>query len=334
MAIQIRPAQTSEEVAAAYEVAARTFGPSYDEARAHKARVLRDVEPVRRPSDVVVVVDRREVVGLVRLVERRLRVAGVVLDVAGMTSVAVAHSHRGRQLGVRLMDTCMELARAAGRDVAVLFARRAVDGWYGRFGFVGLGQHVTMTVQASDPPSRGQSEARVVLEAGCRPAALAAYASAYTHTYRKLPGVFVRRPSFWASLEARLAVRPTLRWLTATQGRSVVGYALVEGGRIVEAAAVSGAHVPLAAALRQRAAANGDASLTLALHPVHPVTRACMERNHTLATRVAWDGGHMLAVLNPRAKAALAATGLDIARPWASALGTVPLPVWSSLDEF
>ena len=337
------------EVDAAYELAARVFGPDYFTSRAHKVR-LRDVDPVRRPDEAVVVVRDGEIVGFVRLVERAVWLGDATLAAGGVTSVCVHPDVQGLGYGRLVMEEAIALSRRRGDVLSIAFARRAVDGFYPRLGYLGLGCHPELTL-AAVPSGLPAAE----MAPGFDTAASASYAAAYRASYRALPFAFARDDGWWGCFSRRLEGRLAADgFVNVIAGGRPVGYFVTDGGRIVEAAALRDREGDVLGAIVRHA---GGRPVVLALTPAHWAMRAGRTVNHTVKIRYAWDGGH---VVRPLAAAPLcdALRGVGVALPahagpddlldhaTARALledvaglhGAPPrlpaLPAWSMVDEF
>lgn len=72
------------------------------------------------------------------LIERALPLRDKILRAVFISSISIAEKVRGQGLSYFLMEAAIEASRVRGIDVAMLIARRAVDGFYTRFGFWGL----------------------------------------------------------------------------------------------------------------------------------------------------------------------------------------------------
>jgi hypothetical protein len=236
--------------------------------------------------------------------------------------------------------------------LSIAFARRAVDGFYPRLGYLGLGCHPELVVPA------------VALAGGARPAGVTqgfeageidAYDAAYRATYGALPFAFARDAAWWALFPLRLEGRVSPDgFRTVRAGGRVVGYFVAQGSRVIEAAAVDGGAAALEAALPT---ARAESDLVLALPPAHPFLPPWRRRNHTERVRYAWDGGHVARVLDGRrlAPGLARATGGDDAGAAAANLHDhaaarrvlervagvadgprrlAALPAWSPVDEF
>lgn len=334
--VDVRPAQDPGEIEAAYELAARVFGPNYFESADLKRRV-RLLEPLRSMHDVIVAVDDDEVVGLVRILDREMEGAEGPLPVGGVTSVCVHPRVRGTGIGVAIMESALERSRDRGDVCSVLFARRALDGWYPRLGYVGVGAH---------PHLRLQTPSAVRPEVGpMRQTRVGVYAGAYRASYGPLNLSFRRGRDWWALLAQQLELKPDLRFEEVTRKTDALGYLVRRGDTVIEAAAVPGGEHAVGGA------AFACGALSLPVH--HWLLRAARAMDHELTIRYSWDGGHMMRILDPeRFVTALQVSrdqvptgdvrAHDRAREFlltvAGASGREPLwrdpPAWSLVDEF
>jgi GNAT superfamily N-acetyltransferase len=356
MGLEIRTARGPEEIDAAYELAAKVFGPDYFTSLTLKA-LARRLEPIRDYDDVVVAVAGGDVVGLVRIVGRTLAAGRQRLAVGGITSVCLRPDVQGRGYGRALMDEAIATCRRRGDVVSIAFGRRAVDGFYPRLGYVGIGCHPELAVAVD------RADAPPAVRRGFRTADVGRYAAAFEATYGEILLALMRHARWWDGAAERLRARVGDEGFHVVEDTSgPVGYFVVHAGRIVEAASTPTARPRLLAAVGVARTADGVVRLGL---PVgHWLMAALRRRNHTLTIRCAWDGGHLLRVLDARVLiTALAdATGGDVPDHFADALRAgatddhtaarrllerlaglddrepravlQPLPSWSMVDEF
>ena len=342
-AIEYRGARDAGEIAEAYELAARIFGPSYFEARESKDRILA-TEPPADSRDVVIAVRGGEVVGLVRLVDRHVRMGDARLKVGGITSVGIRPDMRGSGCGRAVMDAAIARSRERGDQLSIAYARRAVDGFYWNLGYVGLGAFVKSSY-AVPAPAPGAAD----VTRGFDARHIDAYAGMYDATYAALPLAFARTAQWWSSLTSRAAWLRESSFLNVFANGSLAGYFVSDEGAVIEAAA----HPRHVGDVANAIAAHAGGNVTLTMGPWHPVAAALASHNHTESIRRPWDGGHIVRALDRDAvTAALAPRMTAVERgAWravdltdhassraalmASAQGSLQVPpVWSKLDEF
>lgn len=295
-AVDVRPARTEHEVDQGFDLADRTFPPGYSEARAHHER-RRDLEGPIDPSDVILAKAGDSVVGFVWIIGRHMYLAGRVVPVGGISLVSVRADLRGRGIGLQLMESALARQRARADVLSILFARRAVDGWYPKVGYVGIGAHVETvagrTTDLTAPADVGAFDSRAV------PAYLRAYASSYGELFLS----FRRDERWWGRAPDRYRVQAgSAVFRTVSDRAGPVGYFVTIGDRLIEIAAEP-AHRPFVLAAWERSV-NGD-RLVGSLPLGHWATRELRRREHTTSVRFSWDGGHMVRALDASAFSAL-----------------------------
>lgn len=298
MTDEVRGARNLREVDEAYELASKVFGPNYFEAREIKAHT-RALEPLRSLEDAVVVVSGEEIVGFVRIVDRQFYSPAGILKAGGITSVCIHPEWRGQGWGIRVTEAALQRSEQRGDAFSILFARRAVDGWYPKFGYVGIGCHLEMRIEkpfvggALLPSFTGSTQGGIV------ESYLDTYADAYTDSYQDLFLSFCRDKDWWQNLEQRLARRVDPKdFINVMVGGSPIGYFMLKEGRVIEAASLRQHRADFVAGLVEFCIASNSERLILALPSSHWCVELLRGMNHTLSVRYSWDGGHMVRILN------------------------------------
>ena len=272
------------------EFLAGVFGTSDSKSLAIKSSLL-ETEPSTSPANMIVARSAGgELVGAVRIVERDVVVGGARLSTGGISSMAVHPEWRGRGMGRALMREAVASMARRGKDISVLYGRRAVDGFYPRFGYRGVGRYADL--ELLDTRNEGSDlEARPAGE-GDRDA----LARFYANTYADLTGSMVRDAGVWKFLFAGLATgRTSQKVFLCLRGSQPIGYAVVMGeGRLVELS------VPPDLLPAVPAILGGLNVKSVSLHPRHPFFIYCRTHMNTvLHERFALDGGYMARLLNP-----------------------------------
>ena len=292
--VEVRESRNLREVDEAYELASKIFGPGYFEAKAMKAHI-RQLEPVNDVRDVLIAVSDSKVVGLVRIVDRALYSPIGLLKVGGITSVCIHPDLRGQGWGIKIMEEsiCRSMRR---KDVfSVLFARRAVDGWYPKLGYVGIGCHVELHV---DKIEVDKSAFKGEIRAGIARESLSAYAAAYSDSYQNLFLSFFRDAAWWEKLDQRLVGKvASSDFFTVISDGALIGYFALQSGRIVEAASLHKHQREFLSGMIHWAVER-NAKLILTLPLEHWCAVFFRRFNHVWSVRYSWDGGHMARVVN------------------------------------
>lgn len=295
--MEVRGARSLDEVNLAYELAAKIYGPNYFDAQFNLTRV-RDLEPLQNLEDLIVIADNHQILGMVRILDRELYSPAGIIKAGGITSVCVHPTLRGQGWGLRIMETALTRSSKRGDSISVLFARRAVDDWYPKLGYVGIGCHPELTLDESSasrlfPPSQASFRTGVVSEN------IAIYEQAYQSTYEKLFLSMMRTKKWWQTLDQRLAGRVVLSdFINVEIENSLIGYFILKEGRVIEAASLPKQQEELTSALMHYFFQQGEKDPILSL----PTNHWCVDRlavaNHTLSVRYSWNGGHMARILD------------------------------------
>lgn len=298
--IEVRGARTQGEVDQAYELAARCFGPNYFQANESQDRVraLEPLEPLGSLEDAVVVVKAGEVAGFVRILDRQYYSQAGIVKAGGITSVCVHPGLRGQGWGLKVMEQALGRSRQRGDAFSILFARRNVDGWYPKLGYVGIGCHIEMQVEIS-PATGDLPNFPGSIQSGVVESFVDSYSAAYEDSYRDLLFGVYRDGGWWQNLQGRLAGRVDPQdFVNIMVGGRPIGYYILKAGRVIEAASLSQFRTDFIGGLVHSCAELDEGRLVLAL----PSGHWCMERlrgnNHTLNVRYSWDGGHMVRILD------------------------------------
>lgn len=290
-AMYFGPARTTEDFEAARLLAAsilEVHTPA-DEALDYKRFLWSD--PLLPGLDHVIIAaaPSGEIHGVVRLVPRSLRHATEVIKIAGISSVCVAESQRNRGLARHLMNAALIQAEALGYELAVLFARRAVDHLYPRFDIWGLASYSKLTI-ATFPSTEGQPG---VLFRELQESDLPLAAGWHKDAYGECFGWLERSIEQWRFL-LQWARRRRLSLSIAEIGGTPAGYVVANGRRVTEI----GFAAPALGLAMVRELSPGADPLLIDMPPRHKLRSQLSGADFTVSSRRCEYGGHMVGVLN------------------------------------
>ncbi len=276
--------------AEAIDFLSKAFGPDYFSARYYKTRLFA-VEPSFRPENLVSArVDGHRLAGLLRIVERELLIDGIPLKTGFITSVAVHPDQRGQGLGSAIVRYALDLLVARGFDLAGVHGRRAVDGFYPKFGFVHVGRYLDLEIISQVNPTEGIETIPI------GPEDIPLITQYYQDTYSPLTGSIQRDKGVWRFLLAKVDNSgDTCRLLGLQRDESLIGYIATMGADLIEAAVGEEYISQLPGVLVQLGLKR------MCIHPRHPLFIHCRRHYSTLLQeRFALDGGYMAKLLSPR----------------------------------
>lgn len=249
-----------------------------------------DFEPSIAPRNFILArSDQGELAGVVRVVERQIFVDGVLLECGGVSSVCVAPQWRNQGISFELMKEASQIMKERGMDISVLYARRALDGYYSRFGYYGIGRYVDLEII-----SKVQADVSLNL-VPFKKEDLQFCQKCYKDNYDLLSGSVGRSSDVWEFLYGRNERGiDQSRIYMFHRGNDVLGYCVIQEGKMIEMGLPSQYFSAVAGRLKFL-----DVN-SIALHPRHPFSRYCRTRMNTIQKeRLAFNGGYMAKIINP-----------------------------------
>lgn len=231
-------------------------------------------------------------IGLARIVDRQLRIGRALLNVGGISSVSVLPEWRKKGVCSWIMKKAHALMKERGKDIAVLYGRRAVDGFYVRYGYYGIAQYIDLEVNTSQI-RRGML--KCVSFKGTKEQAQSVM-KFYKKEYLPLAGSIVRTPKIWQYLFAQIKESSGKQQLFLFfEGKNPAGYCLIREDKLIELSLLEKHYEDFLGFLKPLKIA------ALSIHPQHPFFRYCRSRINTtiLKERFALNGGYMACIINP-----------------------------------
>lgn len=298
-ALLISAATGADEAAAALALAWKSFSGRTQGANGtdYKERLWRS-DPTYAPDNIIVArTTNREVIAVVRLVPRVVCRGEQTFPTAGISSVCVDEAHRGAGVSAAVMEATLAIARERGYQLAFLFARRALDRYYPKFGFHGIAAHSRLRVEA---PSMPIATANVTLTPSrWRDPSL--YARAYEHSYAGCFGRVERSSAYWSFVRQKLKLLAGTSMLDIVVDGAACGYAIVGDGLVHELAVTDGFAGGSAASLLCALASADSRAVELCIPPQHALVPLMSGLDMTGVLRECVYGGHMGVVLDPDA---------------------------------
>lgn len=143
--INFRLANSTKECVEAYNLANRIFSQNPTD-KNYKA-ILWAKNGNEQPEQLMVAVDGSKIIGLVRMCPSQMIWREEKISICGLTSICIEPNYQGKNLGRGLMEATVEHCDENGLDATFLVARRAVDHFYLKFGFIGASSYPSMTIQ-------------------------------------------------------------------------------------------------------------------------------------------------------------------------------------------
>lgn len=291
-------ARTTDEVKAALSLATLAFYPSYSgegTAFSHKQFMLTEHPGFNDRSTIVLCNDLGMVVGSAFVIDCSFPVGDKAMSGAFISSVSIAEPFKGKGLSVRLMASAIIAATARGADIAVVIARRAVDGYYNRFGFWGVSQYSKVGFNVLSVPQSNVCQNSVNLLPAMT-SDLEECASLYDETYRFLLGHCSRNPQMWRYIQEKLA-RLDLKFHIIRDSELVIAYAVHDGKGLVYEIGIK-PNFDWCVRSFFKAISPSNENVSLHIPPTHPILVRLAGADVTNSLRECSFGGHMVRILN------------------------------------
>lgn len=253
------------------------------------------------PSDSVILTDaRKNISGTFTILERKINILGKKVDVAGVAFVCVHPGYQGRGLGRALMDAAVEELKKRKEVLSILIARRAVDGFYRKFGYLGTGCFTELAINRDAFKDAARLKG-VELTTGPVKTEARGYMRLYNGVYADLPFSFVRGIKWWENVHAWLQykIKPA-QFVNVFYKGNLTGYFIYRDNAVMEAACeMPGPGIDVFCnALLSFARARGFAEIIFTMSAEHPCSQRLQRLNHTLRQRRPWNGGHMARIMD------------------------------------
>lgn len=301
MKIAIRAAKSMQEVVNAYAVAANIFlHKKNSQSRGMKAHILK-IDKVKYPADVIVALDNGKIIGMLRITERKNYFFGTLLRSAGITSVCVLPKYRGRGIGSALINMALRQIKEDDFSLSVVIARRAADGFYAQYGYVGTGIFTDFVI-TQKVWTHVIRHYKVRFSTGFNNGFLKNYAQMYAGTYHGLPVTFYRPVEWWNNVKAIAKYKiKSSEFVNVMYKDRIIGYFVCRGNKLIEAAGFPATGDILCGAILQffdGKLKNGFPGASFALPRGHFCFNYYRMLNHILTARVVWDGGHLVRIID------------------------------------
>lgn len=274
------------------EFLAHIFGPNYRKARKTQNSILTN-EPSKKSKNFIIARSSAgKLIGLVRIVERRIWIGDAPISYAGISSVSVHADWRRKGIASDLMEYAIQEMQKRKIPFSLLYGRRAVDGFYTKYGYYGIGQYRTCELLLN---SIGKKHDRVLTAIRYSPRFAHFLSKEYNRMYRTLPGSIVRDRGVWRYLLTRTqeSKTPTIFILLDRSSKRPIGYYVSKENTISECAAPKQWFNALLSYIYQHGIKK------LELHPKHPFDRYLRHSVNTIThERFALDGGYMARVID------------------------------------
>lgn len=185
--------------------------------------------PGFHPGRVILLTDNRKIFGFLRVIPQKIHFPGKLVHSAALSSIAILPEYRGQGLSNMLMTKSLDLCRNEGFDFAHLIARKAVDHYYCKFGFLGISSYEKLYLQSAFLGDTSELRVEKIHDRW-----LKFCSEAYDFSYAQCVGKMVRSGKFWQYSKERLDLMPGLHWSVVTRNSVPLAYLIYDNVTIHE----------------------------------------------------------------------------------------------------
>jgi predicted acetyltransferase len=299
--LQFKVAETMEEYREAIALAVKVFEPNAEiENFASFKQVLWCGDPEFSLGNLILAVDASGVTcGVIRVVPRILMRGDQCFNMAGISSVCLATKYRGQGYSVPFMRYALNLCADRGYDLSLLFARRALDGYYNRFGYWGISSYNKVSFVV--PKEKGCGRGADVELGEFSFEEIEMYNHYYDACYSNSFGYIRRSLKHWDLIGKRLTALGGISFKTLIKQGKVEGFIVLDQSNVVEIATNidSLGIVDIIELLRRSSIYGENSNITFEVSPDHALLQqASSGLDRAISFRSCSYGGHMVKILN------------------------------------
>lgn len=293
----VEPVASDIEFAGAYELALSVFkeNSSNEDYAAYKIESWTK-DPSFNYNNILLARYGNDYAGLIRIVSRKLFRGEQFFSVAGISSVCLLPAFRGKGLSIPLMEQSLAFCKKREYDIAFLFARRAADYYYTKFGFHGVAAFARVLVKNNRSISIDNRFSLTEINE----ALTDLYAKAYERSYFNCFGRIDRTETYWHFILSLIKARKDCMFKTICSNGMPIGYLIYNKQRIHEIAFDREIDGPALVyfLLNQNIFDSQTNTLELELLPQHLLIGSLRNLDITFQSRECNYGGHMLKIIN------------------------------------
>lgn len=228
--VNVRPIKNARELDQAFSLSKSVFDDHTSNPDTRLKRLAWSIDDSLKYENVIVLIEKSLVIGLCRICPTYLTYDQEVFKVAGLSSICILKTKRGRGLSRLLMSYVNKLIDQRGYDFAYLVARRAADHFYNRFGFLGASSYPSVRIL----PSRRGNRTTTLIVKGFDSGNSEIYNQLYKTSYQYSFGASLRNKEFWKKVEKRIKIQNNLKFKEFLEDGKIVGYGIECDKKIVE----------------------------------------------------------------------------------------------------
>lgn len=259
--------------------------------------LTRQYDPTLKNENLFIIKDERQnVIAALRTVVRTMRILGEEFKVGGIATTAVHPDYRKRGFFDVLTKYALEKMKERNLDLCLVFARRAIDNIYIKYGFWGL--PVERRITLLNPPIINESKMEF---RNVQATDIGFLEKIYNKSYGILPVSLNRPGQLWLAKIKNPDFEKNYKCVIFTKKNEPVGYVVAENEKgIIEVGSMEEKQDIYREMLFSKVSPVKEYAVKcLALPFEHPAIKSVSGYGYSIFTRHPDFGGHVIRILNP-----------------------------------
>lgn len=251
------------------------------------------VEDTRPKKYAVVRLENQEIIGVLSLLNKNIYYSGIQCNVAGLSYMAIRKGYKNPDIRRLLLEGMFNYTHS-NSDVLLGIARKKMDGFWYRFGFLGFTNFGKVMVELTHLPSLDQS---LYLE-DYSDEYLGQLEAYRVQSYSVLSVFFNRSKADWFFINSKQKNSGQKIEIIKDCNGDFVGY-IVRDGNIIEELSIASSQMSQMASLLNRTLSVENTFVELRIGINHPFSHFIYHNyTHSISTRFVWNGGHILKIVD------------------------------------
>jgi len=240
--------------------------------------------------------NENSILGISCILSKKLYYDGLILDVAGLSYSAVLSGHRNFMVSAKLKEGLFSYV-SANSDLSLGFARKALDNYWYPYGFLGFTNFGSLLIEIKGIPSPSPFLKLSALENNDIEAAMLLFDKTYTRHHN----LMIRTVEDWKYILDKLLKQGLSLYSIKTFDGAFVGY-VHRSGYIIEEICIDDRFMGqvlnlICSVVKDEHPSAKEINFQIGL--THPLSKYIRKHlHHSIHTRFAWKGGHIIRVSN------------------------------------
>ena len=234
----------------------------------------------------------KKIVGFLILVKRRFYFFNKIIKSLGMSFMVVESRYHTFQISKKLLHEMFIISEKY--DVILGFAKKIMDNYYIKYGFLGISNFSKVCLKINDLNTNEYKKMKITKT---KKKDLIDINKIYNYANTFSAGFFLRDKILW---KYYFLYKKTFEFYTIFKSAEIIGYFIINKKNIIEINCKKNKEAPTLYILKRFLKNKKYENIIFETNLNSPFINYLKKYNHSLSTRYAWNGGHILKIVNFR----------------------------------